>query len=674
MTGWYAWAGPARGRRWRMVLALSLLLAVAIDISIRSLPLNGVLVQLASVRRADRFELFLAHAGQYEKGEGRSRLVTAPGEDVKLVFRDRLRNTTSHIRLDPGRGAPGATVVLHITRIAAASCVGPLCWGVYDLPLPEIAQRARALHGIEGLRYRDGRLEVIVRGPDPYFDFPVDVPEIRSHIDRLDALRVRAVWLLLGLVLALLILRADGVWRLFVRSAAVMNRVLATRSTDRLVRDPGPLRASRAWVFSGIALMLALVVWRSHAVLWPPGLYIEDAVHYFNLFYGGRQGPDTIFVHGNRYLAPITNLVAWLAARGDVRWVPAIYLGLALALSLATAAAPSFSGLLTRRWVLLVAPTVLALTGYLHIFFLITLTEQIYVGIILLLCLLFYPAPRALPAYAAWLGACALLPWFGPYSAVAVPATLLLLAFFGGAKQNAGWLAALVSSLVYYSTVEPGTTRIGWGVLADLLPEVFRLLFEQVLWLDLLGPLRGWKVIVFLALLYLVMRWHRNDRLYIKTSLVLWCIVLAGLLPYFLSVKYMPGRFWPVHIQIPAFFWVVFLLYTTDRSLRRLPGYWGPVLAAALLAVVGLDTLRHPDKGMVPPITGIGDFTEAVYAAERLGLEERGEFLILRGPGDGPYAVVGRRGPDARQVGAEVLPPALRGRRFVTPPVKGPGE
>ena len=59
-----------------------------------------------------------------------------------------------------------------------------------------------------------------------------------------------------------------------------------------------------------VACFLALLCYRSWGNLTHPALYVEDSIHYFNVYYGGNRDFTLILQHPNGYYNILNNLVA----------------------------------------------------------------------------------------------------------------------------------------------------------------------------------------------------------------------------------------------------------------------------------------------------------------------------------------------------------------------------
>jgi hypothetical protein len=441
-----------------------------------------------------------------------------------------------------------------------------------------------------------------------------------------------------------------------------------------LFDTPPDWRRLWPWLLLGILLYLAVLALRSWANLSQPGLYMEDAGHYFNSYYGGQRQLAFILQHPNGYYNILNNLVAWLAAKGDVRLQPLFYHLFSLGTGVSVAVCLACTGLVRSRAVLLVTPLALGLSGMNHIFYHVSLTFQMYNVVVLLLCLLFFPPPKTCAGTLGLALVAGLLIWSGPYSVVAVPAALLVLLLFPWDRKAILCAWIVVCTLWYTTALEGGLIRFQ-NILSPAVQEmILSTLFGRILLFDLVPAPLFLQVLLPLALITGLFFLLRRETTYLKLSLVLFAIIVLSLAPLFLSQKIMLyQRVYPCHIYIAQFFWVFYLLFSLDLVLRRQQthrAFKGMLAALAVAVFVFADNLRHPDKGFIQPMDKVPAFVRAVHAAEQLRLEERNQYLVLRtqniDPRAAPVSVrVGSRRHSATMADATVLP-ADSGREFIT--------
>lgn len=450
--------------------------------------------------------------------------------------------------------------------------------------------------------------------------------------------------------------------------------LLQVRRACLPARGAGEQRSSRYLLLAVLVFLAALLV-RSWDNLVTPGLYMEDAGHYFNMYYGGKRSLSFLLQHPNGYYNILNNAVAWAASKMDVRVQPALYHAFSVGLGLAVAVCLSFSGLIRNRALLVVTPLALGLSGMNHIFYYVSLTFQMYNVVVLLLCVYFLPAPKTWIG-TAWLAlATGLLIWSGPYSVVAVPVGMLYLLLFPFDKKAVLVCWILVCTLCYTMSVEGGL--IQWRNILD--PSVQQLmlstLFGRIFLLDLFGEVHGAQIGLILAAFVGVFYSFRRDLYFLKTGILLLAIIGASLAPLFLSNKIMfYQRVFPCHIYIAQFFWVFFVLYALDSLLARQTSHRlakGVACALAVGSVVLVDNLRHPDKGAITLMPKVPAFVRAVHEAEQLGLEKNNQYIVLSTENIAPGPIYPRVRVGSSRWSARRVPAARitlpTGNEFIAP-------
>lgn len=374
---------------------------------------------------------------------------------------------------------------------------------------------------------------------------------------------------------------------------------------------------------------------------------------------------------GQPYITLITNTFAWLYAYADIRLQALLYQWTGFIFGMVAAAILFFSGLIRSRTVLLLGPLLMGLTAINHIYYYNTLIYIMYSGLAILLALLFFPLPQQAITRFLLLLIVLILPWAGPYSVVAVPTSLALLLLYPGKNfKSLLLLGVLVSTLLYYLTVEGNTTMLihlkKWGVII----RYFEVLLEQVVFM---GQLRYkyislWQWIPVLLVISLCFYLLRHDTDYIKNSLIFFGIIMASLAIFFLSIKFPFYKFASAcHLFLSLYFWCFFLLYTVDGLFARYGFNKFLIGTFALLigAIIIHDNIRHPRKQKVEPIPETRLFLGEVHRLEQIGLKEKNQNVVLRldnyqSPFFVPQAVVGSRADDARRLNNADLPVEYR--------------
>lgn len=423
--------------------------------------------------------------------------------------------------------------------------------------------------------------------------------------------------------------------------AAPLLRWLAARAWAWLtkLRNASPngeggeavLKIGSLLVALSILVYLGALLFRSWGNFSTPGLYVEDATLHFNAYYGGADRLTSVLDRPHGYYSLFGNLVAWVVAKMDVRVQPASYLVVATACAVTTSTCLLFSGLFKTRGVIFVAPTVLGLVGMNHIYYYVTLTYQIYVVVVLLICLMFFRPPKSTVGFVVLFLVYMLLIWSGPYSVLALPTALLFILFFPGRRRNA-LMAGVILCTLAYSLTSRGLIRLENLLDPSILWHMLGALINKVIFLGSIEYHHAKASVVVVALagvLYLL----RRDFYFHRYSLILASVVLLSLTPLFLSAKYdqYPNPL-PCHVFIAQFFWLVWLLLAADRLvLTKWPRAWfAATVVAGFLALVYVDNNSVPTRGAKRPMKGLARYLKAIKSVEQLELEKRNEFVVLR--------------------------------------------
>ncbi|MEM0967372.1 MAG: hypothetical protein AAGJ81_14590 [Verrucomicrobiota bacterium] len=419
----------------------------------------------------------------------------------------------------------------------------------------------------------------------------------------------------------------------------------------------------RSILYGSIVLLVGLIFYRSWEVFSFPSLFVEDTFHYFNYNYANRNSLwDALGRNPNGYLNLFPNLMGWVFGYLDVRWVAAAYVWLAVSVCLLTVFLPVLAGLFRNSWIVFLVPLVLGLSGLNHIFYLTTLTYQMYIVVLILLVILFWRAPNGWFGLAVRVALGAFLIFSGPYSVVAVPLGLFLLVVYKPSRQSSFW-ASMVYVGVVFTETSASVVRLENVLEPAVVERMFTVVVDRIFFLGLFdpGPLVGTILVcAVLILLYLLLK-RDGEFLRIGTGFLL--ITVLGMAPLFLSQKFSlyPDPY-DCHVLVSQFFWLIFLLFSVDRLMGRFRGMErvGPVLAVLVAVFLWVDHVKHPQKGYLEPNPEMQDFLDKVHSAELLKLEERNEFVLLESTGAMQDAFearvrVGSARPDAREVAEEDL-------------------
>lgn len=424
----------------------------------------------------------------------------------------------------------------------------------------------------------------------------------------------------------------------------------------------------KRWAVYGCFLLLIMVLVRSWGLLSQQAFFVEDSL-LFSMYYGIVRPLSSVTENhlGQPYIILLTKVFAWLYAYADVRLHALLYQWTGFIFGMVAAVILFFSGLIRSRTVLLLGPPLMGLTAMNHIYYYNTLIYIMYSGLAILLALLFFPLPKRASVKFLLMVIVIILPWAGPYSVVAIPTCLALLLFYREKKfKTFLLLAVLVSTTLYFLTVEGNTTMLvhlkKWGVIK----HYFEVLLEHVVFM---GHLRyryisNWQWIPVLAVILVCFYLLRHDQNYIKNSLIFFGIIMASLAIFFLSIKFPFYKFTSAcHRFLSLYFWCFFLLYTADGLFVRYGcnRYARLVFAILLTTNIVHDNLRHPRKHTVEPITETREFLHEVQRFEQLELEAQNQHVVLRldnhqSPFFVPQAIVGSRADDASRLNSADLP------------------
>ena len=435
-----------------------------------------------------------------------------------------------------------------------------------------------------------------------------------------------------------------------------MKNIFSSIISIRKVHHPRQIaswREQTPFLLLAVLFYLTALAFRSWDNGTHPGLYMEDAGHYFNAYYGGNRYLSFILQHPNGYYNILNNFVAWLASKMDVRLQPLIYHLFSLSLGILVATCMAFTGLIRNRALLMITPLALGLSGMNHIFYYVSLTFQMYNVVILLLCLFFFPAPKTWTATFFLLLLATLCIWSGPYSVVALPAAGLCLLMFAFDKKTVLYCWIIVCSLWYTSALEGGMIQLSNILDPQLRHTILAVLFGRVFLMDALGTISVLKIALPLVLIGSLLFINRHNVFYLKITTLLFTLITASLAPLFLSNKILLyQKVFPCHIYIAQFFWLFFVLFSIDTLLQRQEKQqWavGLLCSCGIVACVVLDNFRHPEKGFMPVMTKIPAFVQAIHAVEQLHLEKNNQYLVLRTENIDPRAA-----PAAVRVGSRL--------------------
>lgn len=387
---------------------------------------------------------------------------------------------------------------------------------------------------------------------------------------------------------------------------------------------------NRRVIWASLLVFVGVLLWRSWPNFTHPGLYAEDATHYFSYFYGNNRGVAGLFHNPNDYQVVLNNFIATMVAKVDVRWQPTFYLWIGATLSvLAVMALPS-SGLLKNKYIIFSAPFLLGFSGMNHLYYYVTLAYQIYSLVIILIGALFWHPAKGNTENVILFIVLSLLIWSGPYSVLVVPFSFCFILFFKGKTKLL--IALSVVTVLYTLAVREHTILLHmlWS------PRIQKIWFDtfitKVVFMDLNGALRPEKIVLTAVFFLTALALLRKDVFYLKIACILLVLIHSSLAALFLSKKFVIAlTIRPCYLIVPQFLWLCFLLFTFDRILAQSKKlYHGGVVVCALVVLfVCFDNLRNPLKMSLPVMTGLPKYLDAIYDLEQQNLRGQHQVKIL---------------------------------------------
>lgn len=390
-----------------------------------------------------------------------------------------------------------------------------------------------------------------------------------------------------------------------------------------------------SWLFAGILCTIALVVIRSWPHFLLPSFYVEDAIHYFNYFYGDNRQISEIFQNPRGYYNVFSSLAGWLIAKTDILIQPLLYHLAALSMGLLASCAFSFSGLIRNKILLFTAPLLLGLSGMNHVFYYITITLQIYVVVIFALCLLFYRTKPSGILSICFFVLLTFLIWSGPYSVLVVPFAILYILLFR--DHTIFFLLVIGATLAYTLTVNSGMARLEHLINPYILTLWAKALILNIFFMGMKSSVNLEKILLLAAFFLTIYSLLYRDRFFIKTSLLFLAIIILNFAPFLLSLKIIVYKtFMPAHFHIAQFFWLAFLLFTADRLALRFSGSAqkiGIAFAAGAFCFITVDNFEHPEKYRYELYPATPRFVAKVKELEQQKLAEKNQQVIVETPG-----------------------------------------
>ena len=400
--------------------------------------------------------------------------------------------------------------------------------------------------------------------------------------------------------------------------------------------DKETLRHGRVAVIFFSFVVFTLVLWlRSWETLSVPSLFVEDASHYFNKYYGCHNSISEIFSRPHGYYNIINHFVGWITAFCDVRIQPALYVVFALLMCYLAVFLVSFSGIVSNRILLFSLPFVLGLSGLNHIFYYTTLTYQMYVVIIVLLMIILLPAPTRWISLIFQCIISIILVFSGPYSVVSIPVCLFLFVFFNDKKKLVLWGVTILAA-VFYMFTSGGAAKLGNLFNSRIVEKMIHTMINDVCFLGVVdGPFMVLSLIVFFFILFFFC-FLRKDRFFIYLAACLLVVCIVSTVPFFLSTKIALYRNpYPCHLLIAQFFWIIFVYYVMDRTLMKykLNCAVSCSIVILLFCLVWYDNSVNTYKANVRTNENIKEFTKKIHYAESLNLEEKNQYVEIAAKG-----------------------------------------
>lgn len=443
-----------------------------------------------------------------------------------------------------------------------------------------------------------------------------------------------------------------------------MQQILGKRPLYTLDRKAFIETNSRLLWLAALIFVGALLVrsWKHYLY---PGFYVEDASYYFWINYGGEFKWEHLFRNPNGYFNIFNNFIAQLIGQFDIRYQARAYLAVASFITITTVVMLSRSGLVKNRFLLLVTPLVLGLSGMNHIHYYTTITFQMYVVVIALLVVLLWEPEQQIGKNILILISIPILIFSGPYSVLAVPFAVGFLVLFRGKSLIMVW--AIIVTIAYALTT---TGSVGSGVVpgnifgAKTLSLWFETVVVDVLFMGLRGNANIEKVMLIAAVigppLYLI----RRDTVQVRILLLLMVIIVVTPAPLLLTSKFkLYGGVFPCHVLTAQIAWILFILILLDRLIERVTVSYRSAAGIAAMAVITLfvvaDNLKHPRKGNHEILYNTREFLETIKKYETSGLEEKNQRVVIMADGMGifdPTIKVGSTRPDAKTVDVIYIP------------------
>lgn len=417
------------------------------------------------------------------------------------------------------------------------------------------------------------------------------------------------------------------------------------------------------WLGAGIFIVVLL--FRSWDNFSHPAFYVEDASYYFKINYDEGFAFKNIFRNPNGYFNVFNNFIAQLISNLDIRFQARAYLAVAFTLSVVTVILFGRSGLVKNKYLLLVTPLIIGLSGLNHIHYYTTVTFQMYLLVVSLFLLLLWERQTSFINNLLIFLLIPILVWSGPYSVLSVPFALLFMFMFRG--KNLIMLWTIISTIAYTLMT---TGAVGSGVI----PQHLFSEFYQNLWFDtvvtdvffmgLRGNANIEKVVLLLVIILPALYIIRHDRIHVRILMLLMVVIICTPAPLLLTLKYyLYGDVFPCHVLTAQISWLLFVLILADRVLAKLSAKYqrpaGYVALALVVLFVAADNMKNERKGRHIILYNVPEFLQTIKDYEQLDLKEKNQNVLIIAEGVGifdPTVIVGSRKKDAERIKKIYIP------------------
>jgi hypothetical protein len=418
------------------------------------------------------------------------------------------------------------------------------------------------------------------------------------------------------------------------------------------------LKKNKPILWLSAVSFIIILVFRSFDNFSNPAFYAEDATYYFKLNYDAEFLFKNIFRNPNGYYNIVNNFLAQLIGDVDVRLQPFVYQFIAFSSTVITTILFSRSGLVQNRFLLLVTPLVLGLSGFNHILYFLTITFQMYVLVLTLFAVLLLDKQNSLVRNIVIFSIIPILVWSGPYSVLTVPFAVGFIVLFRGKTSVMLWTIAVT---IAYALSTTGSTIMLGNIFVDKFQLLwFEALVKDIFLLGLREHANLEKVLLLLAIFVPAIYTIRRETFHLRLLALFMIVIVSSMAPLFLSKKFiLYGSVYPCHLLLGKFFWILSLLIIIDRLLIVVPSKLkilsGSIAMSCIVVFVIFDNLKHEGIRKIEILSNITEFLQTIHQTENLKLEKKNEYYRITADGSGrfmPTAHVGSHNSDAKMAKA----------------------